>query len=265
MTNNTDSSASNSGNTPGNTPVSGELSASIPVPRQVPASHGMSWITAGFALFRRSPWVWIAITLVAVVSASLLSLIPAGTLVVSLVTPVITAGIMLGCRALDEGQPLEVAHLFAGFQQRTGALIMSGLLYLALLLGILLLVGLISLVIGVQMPDSSVDVEELPVIDPLFLLLLLVSLALIAPVAMAYYFAAALIVFHHQLGVVGAFRLSFRGCLQNVSPFLVYGLLILMLGLLALLPLMLGILVLMPIIFASTYVAYKDIFLGKEP
>ena len=53
------------------------------------------------------------------------SLVPfVGTIVAGLLTPVIEAGLILGCDALHRGEPLKVDHLFAGFERHTGKLVM---------------------------------------------------------------------------------------------------------------------------------------------
>ena len=46
----------------------------------------------------------------------------------------------------------------------------------------------------------------------------------------------------------------------NWAPFLVFGLIYIVLALLATIPLMLGWLVLLPLTFASGYVAYREVF-----
>jgi len=37
--------------------------------------------------------------------------------------PVIVAGLMTGCRALEMNEELELAHLFSGFKQHTSQLV----------------------------------------------------------------------------------------------------------------------------------------------
>jgi len=65
-----------------------------------------------------------------------------------------------------------------------------------------------------------------------------------------------------NLDAVEAMKRSFSGCLRNVLPFLLFGLLLLPLSLLGLITLGLGLLVVVPIIYAATYAAYRDIFLA---
>jgi len=66
----------------------------------------------------------------------------------------------------------------------------------------------------------------------------------------------------HDRGVIESMVLSFKGCLRNILPFLVYGIIAFVLLLLASIPLMLGLLVMMPVLIASIYTAYRDIYLS---
>ena len=79
------------------------------------------------------------------------------------------------------------------------------------------------------------------------------------PVAMAVWFGAPLILFH-DLRPLQAFRMSFTGCLRNILPFLLYGIVVFVLLILAMLPFLLGLLVLIPVGMASLYTSYRDIF-----
>ncbi len=239
--------------------------APLMAPRAVPTGHGVAWMKSGFSGFRLAPRVWMGIALLFMVLTYLLGLLPAGSLLLALVSPVLTGGIMLGCRSLDEGRPLEISHLFAGFKQRTRALISAGALYLGLAFAIAMAVGVIGAIIGVEIPDAPVDGQDIPAIDGMLAVLVLLVLLLIVPLAMAFFYAPALLVFDDRLGVTSAFKLSFSGCLKNVMPFLVYGLLGLLLGLLSVATFGLGLLVVIPVVYAGMYVSYKDIFLCEDP
>jgi uncharacterized membrane protein len=92
------------------------------------------------------------------------------------------------------------------------------------------------------------------------LLLILITMALLLPVMMAAWFAPALVVFQ-QLGVIEAMKTSFSGCLKNLLPFLIYGVVMLLLSVLATLPIGLGWLILGPMLSASVYTSYRDIYL----
>ncbi len=92
-----------------------------------------------------------------------------------------------------------------------------------------------------------------------FVLAMLVSLALALPLYMALWFAPSLVVFNN-LKPVEAMKVSFFGCLKNIVPFLLYGVVMMVLCVVAAIPVMLGYLVLGPVIIASIYTGYRDIF-----
>jgi len=87
----------------------------------------------------------------------------------------------------------------------------------------------------------------------------LVMMGLMIPIVMAVWFAAPLVMFHER-GALDAMKESFAGCLKNIVPFLVYGVIFLLLAIVASIPLALGWLVLGPVAAASIYTAYRDIY-----
>ena len=91
------------------------------------------------------------------------------------------------------------------------------------------------------------------------LLAMLVVMALAVPLYMALWFAPALIVLN-KLKPVDAMKASFFGCLKNVVPFLVYGVIMMVLCMIAAIPMGLGFLILGPVGIASIYAGYRDIF-----
>ncbi len=225
--------------------------------RQVNAGNGWSWITDGFRLFKESPVIWIALFFIYVLIAMVLSVIPLfGPIVLNLLAPVFMAGFMLGCKAIEEGEELEINHLFAGFKVHTSRLITVGGMYLA---GIIVIVGIVFVATGSAALLGSESGSTPPADTSQLLLPLLITLAAVIPLVMAYWFAPALVVFH-DVKPVEAMKLSFNACLQNIVPFAVYGLASMVLMLLAMLPLGLGLLVMIPTITASLYTSYKDIF-----
>src|SRR5437870_63940 len=94
--------------------------------RTVTASHGWSWITGGFRLFARAPAKWLVLLVIMFVCAKLLALVPVLGIVFVLLIPVFIAGLMEGCRAVEEGQPLKVMHLACGFRRNAGPLVTLG-------------------------------------------------------------------------------------------------------------------------------------------
>ncbi len=225
--------------------------------RQVNAGNGWNWIADGFRLFKESPVIWIALFLIYVLIAMVLSVIPLfGPIVLNLLAPVFMAGFMLGCKAIEEGEELEINHLFAGFKVHTSRLITVGGIYLA---GIIIIVGIVFIATGSAALIGTDAGHASAAETGQLLLAISITLAAVIPLVMAYWFAPALVVFH-DVKPVEAMKLSFNACLRNIVPFLVYGLISMVLMLLAMLPLGLGLLVMIPTITASLYASYKDIF-----
>jgi len=265
-----------------------ERGAFIKEGQVVPAGQGWDWWRHGFAIFRARPWMWVLIVLVmggvflaaaaivgtlgmAITRSPVDTVMLFGLLVIAMyiVAPIFSGGLMLAARAADEGDSPTVGHLFAGFNQAGGALAA---------VGVLLLVGYI--VIGViqfmlfgmgytrGMAGNSATVLQHSALASL------VSLALSIPLVMGSWFASCLIVFN-GLSALDAIRASFLGCLKNIVPFLIYGLvglgfgiaLVVVLWVLALITLGLGVILMIPlalsiapILLGSIYAGYRDIY-----
>ena len=231
----------------------------VPGGRPVEAGRGWAWIAAAWELFKRQPGMWIGITLLLFVILVVASLIPiVGGVAMTLFAPVFAAGVVIGCRGLDEGKDLEIGHLFAGFRSRTGTLIGVGAVYLVISLIVMLVVGL-SMGVGMVTMMGAGDPEAMAAMGMTMVLAVLIMVALMLPIIMAVWFAAPLVVFHDH-GVMDAMKGSFAGCLRNIVPFLIYGLVMFVFSFLASLPLLLGWLVLGPVLLASLYTGYRDIY-----
>jgi hypothetical protein len=230
--------------------------------RKIPASRGGGWYSDGWQLFKLSPGTWIAIFLVFSVIWVGLAIIPGGSLLGSLLYPVFVAGIMLGCRKLENGEGLEFGDLFSGFKRNTGNLLLVGVLYLAstFMIGIL---GGIGVALMIPAMKSSGAGASFMTMAPMMALVVVIVLALMVPIFMAIWFAPALVVFH-DAQPMASLRMSFSGCLRNVGAFLLYGIAGIVLAILAAIPLGLGFLLLGPVIWGAMYAGYRDIFLQRD-
>ncbi len=227
----------------------------------VAAGRGWDWIAAGWELFKKQAGMWIALVLVAFVIFVVLAFIPVvGSLASFILTPVFAAGVVIGCRAIEEGRELEIGHLFAGFKEKLAPLATVGAIYLGATIVIALVVGLATGASMFALFAGGTLEAATPAALMTVLLAVLVMLALMVPLFMAVWFASPLVVFEGK-GAVDAMKDSFTGCLRNIVPFLVYGVAMLVLSLLATIPLGLGWLVLGPVLAASLYTSYKDIYL----
>jgi hypothetical protein len=234
----------------------------IPEGRGVPAGNGWKWIADAWSFTGDQRWTFVGLFVLLLLVQIVAQLIPLiGPLAVSLFSPVLIGGFALGCDAVRQGRPIEVGHLFAGFQRHAGKLI--GLGAISLTFGIVAAIVMI-LIVGVPFMQMMLGGAEPAPEDVLSMLLpmllaVLVIMALSIPLTMAMLFATPLIVFNDS-DLLPALRTSFVACLKNILPFLVWSVAILVLGFLAAIPLFLGWFLLAPIMMVSLYLAYRDVF-----
>jgi hypothetical protein len=165
-------------------------------PLGVPASHALAWVVMGWQYFKKAPSAWIAMTVIWVGGTLLLSMVPLASLLVNLVFPVLVAGMMLGCAAIERGEPLMVSHLFAGFRLPTsGRLITLGAVNIGITLGAIMLIAvLFSLFIGGNANISDPQELQAAILadEGSGMLLVLLLLLVMLPVIMAFWFAPLL-------------------------------------------------------------------------
>lgn len=280
--------------------------------RSVEARLGWQWIADGFTLFRKNPLIWIVLCIIlllfAVVVVAVIPrleyfvftrlspgvatpgigrfLILLHQFVFTLLSPLLLAGLMVGCRALDYGEKPRIIHLLAGFRGNPTPLITVGGISLV---GQVLLIGGFFLVVGDGIMPNPLTGEFHPTIlmsaDNNILPILMAAMVVVAlsiPLMMATWFAPILVIFD-DVPALAAMRLSFFACMKNLIPFLVYGAVLMVviviaglisyfvgsirLNLVRLLVLVfstypLGLLglLLTPPLFASIYASYKNIF-----
>jgi len=245
-----------------------ETVAAVINPRAVDAGRGVAWWAEGWRLFTPAVGPWILIVVIGFGLHVVLAFIPVlGSIASQLLFPIFAGGLMLGCRAIDRGEPLTIAHLFAGFGPRAGSLLIVALIYLAAAIAITVFViallfvffgtAVLSQLWGAQ--DSVSTATAMGGLALIILVGLLIFLLLFMPLVMAVWFAPALIVLKGA-EPWEAMKLSFTGSIRNIVPFLIYGLVWIALAIVATIPLLLGWLVLGPVTVASVYTGYCDIF-----
>jgi len=243
-------------------PVDPDAGQRADAPQALPAGRGVEWFKQGWALFALNPGLWIGIYIVFMGIILVTAFIPiVGSIAQSVMYPLFGAGLAAGCDALRRGQPLEFNHLFAGFSRNSGQLLLVGAIYLVGIIIVLVIafvptIGLIGgmAFMGAGDPDALIGAIGMPL-----LIGMLIYMALLMPLLMCIWFAPALVILD-DMQAVDAIKASFTGCLRNLVPFLIYGLVGLGLAIVATLPLFLGWLVLAPVMITSTYCAYRDIF-----
>jgi uncharacterized membrane protein len=236
----------------------------VPGGRTVPAGNGWSWIASAWSIFRASAGTWIGMVLVLFVIMMVVGIIPfIGPLAFSALWPVFIAGMVRASRSVYQGGAAQFSELFAGFKERFGTLVAVGLISLAISTAIFIAVFAVAGVGIFTLFGAGGSPEAMLAMGATMLMAVLVAFALMLPLMMATWFAPALVLFH-ELGPVEAMKASFIGCLKNVLPFLLYGVVLFFAAIIASIPLMLGWLALGPVIAASVYTGYRDIYFSDS-
>jgi hypothetical protein len=235
----------------------------IEPPRGNPAGAGVEWIGEGWRLFARAPLMWVVSIFVMLVIAIVVGIVPViGSLALQVAQPVFLAGYVVACRSLETGGDFELEHLFAGFKRNFASLLIVGLIFLAVSIALLLVFALFA-GFGILMAYVNGGMDDVyPALIASGMSIMLGGLVVVAlsvPLMMLYWFAPALVVMH-DMAPWAAMKASFRGCLKNIVPFIVYGFVMMVLAIVAMIPILLGFLVWIPVAVASTYAAYRAIY-----
>jgi uncharacterized membrane protein len=240
-----------------------------PPPRQLAAGEGAAWWGESWRIFCAAPAAWIGVFVIFVIVSIALVMVPiVGSLIHTVLTPVFVGGAMLGCHALARGEPLRIGHLFEGFQGgRFGPLCVLGLIWLAILFVIaIVMVATVFLTLGasglaalMNFGASSLDFTALASAGLAVFVVGVLALVAVVLVAMAYWFAPALVVLNGERATV-ALQKSFAASLANIGAFLLYGLIYIGLAIVASIPMALGWLVLGPMVVGSCYAGWRTIF-----
>jgi hypothetical protein len=207
--------------------------ANAPIKSRVAAAGaGATWWAEGWRMFRSHIGTWVGIVLVYFVVSLLLNVVPhIGAVAEWLLTPVFLGGIMLGCDALQRGQPLRISHLFDGFKGPYFVpLLLVGVFNLAMCL-LAVVVGGAVLVAGIGMSglwnfaNLTTDPWQMwRTLGITYFSLIALAASAFAVIAMANWFAPALIVLR-DAKPFAAMLASLRASMRNWLPFLVYGVL----------------------------------------
>lgn len=232
------------------------------------AGRGWGWIVEGWRLFAKAPGIWVVMLLIYLAISVVLSLIPlVGLIGHTLLNPVLAAGMLYGAAAQARGETLELGHLFQGFrdQERMGPLVMLGLFsvagYVLIFLVIVVFVGG-SVATGVALDSASANVpaEAMGGIlagAGLIVILMVVTISFL--VGMALFYGVPLVMLGGQNAWPAA-QASVAACWINMWPLLVFGLIYIVLAVVAVIPLGLGLLVLGPVTVCAIYASYQEVF-----
>lgn len=232
-------------------------------PRSVAGDRGVAWWTDAWALFTKNPAIWVVLGLVLFIIVLVLAFIPLlGQLASALLLPVFCGSWVMAARKQEGGGTVEVGDLFSAFKgDRLTPLAVVGVLFVAAmvvivgLMGVLGFGGAMGMMAGGMMGSGSGMMAGVGV----GLLGMLIGLVLLAIVAMALWYAPALVALR-GVAPVEAVKLSFAASLKNIVAGLLWGVIYIVASIVASIPFGLGWLVLLPLLMLTMYTSYKDVF-----
>lgn len=241
-------------------------------------SAGGQWIDASFRQFRAAPGAWIGITVVYIIIQLVLASLPVlGSLLNTLLNPVLLAGLVLGCATQARTGQMSFAAMFSGFNHPlVGRLIALGAVSIAAYLAAFLVLFVLgaSLFGAAMLTADGGAADAIANGDPeavgalvralasswfsLFTLIA-VGVTIFFLVGAAFWLAPARIVLAGA-SITDALADSLSACLRSWRALTLFGLGMFGLAILACVPLMLGFLVFIPMVFASQYVVHEGTF-----
>jgi uncharacterized membrane protein len=236
--------------------------------RRLNAGRGWLWVKHGYQLLMHNPLMAVSFALIAALAMFAALLVPGlGPLIAVLLMPVVMAGYMRVCRALELEEEVELPLLFEGFQKQTARLIaLGGFSMLGLLGASAAMIFIGGEALTTLLDDFQASADPQALVDAMwaagsgvaFSLLVGFTLVFVLMLALQY---APMLVFFSGLTPVAALRASLAGSLRNIAPYAVYTIVMQVLALLlGLLPFNIGLIVLLPIGLTSLYVSYRNIF-----
>jgi uncharacterized membrane protein len=255
--------------------------------RRVPAGQALAWWGEGWRSFLRAPLPWVGMSIALLIILLVLRALPLGGLLSQwLSLPLFALGAVFAsflrrrwaqARSITpQGMPVEPTMAGALgestqlWKGRIGPLLMVSVLVLALggafgalfVLGVgaLFGVGLASMgaLSHLMTPGMGMMAGLGAVASGLFTLMLLALLALFL-INIAFWFVNTLV----TLGGVApwdAVVLSFKAGFANFGALLLFTLLLIPIGFVAMIPMGLGLLVLLPVLSGASYASYQDVF-----
>lgn len=225
--------------------------------------RGASWVGEGWEYFKAAPGLWIGMVVLSFVLTMVASVLPIIGFFAGILMLYFMAGMMKLCDNIHHQTNPQFGDLFAGFSERAVPLLLTGILYLVgtMVIGVIVVIVMVIFGGAGAIFGSGGSDEVLAAAMGVGLLLaLLFGMLFALPLIMAIWFAPALIMLNN-LDAVEAMKQSFMGCLQNILPFLLFGIVFFVLFILGSIPLLLGLLIVMPMMYAATYAAYREIYL----
>ena len=192
---------------------------------KLPAATGWQWIKQGFSLFRKQPAELSTLFLSYMFLMMVITILPlVGQLLPLVLVPVFSMAFMQACVQVEKGQRVYPNLLLTGFRSPAfKTLLILGLLYV---LAAVVAIGASALIDGGvfwNVMTGSARVDAKTVQGSGITLAMLVAALLYTPAAMAFWFAAPLVMWQ-RMGLGKALFFSFHAVKRSGRAFTLYGL-----------------------------------------
>lgn len=236
--------------------------------RKLNAARSWLWVKQGYQLIMHNPLLSIALAPIGALGLFIAFKVPLfGPMLSVLLMPVLIAGYMRVCRALEVNEEVELTHLFAGFKKNTARLVaLGGFLILGLLIAAIAMISIGGEALATLLESVKSTNDPQMLVDAMWTagsgvaISLMVGFALVFVLTLALQYAPML-VFFSDVSPFAALRASLTGSVCNLIPYTVYSLIMQAIALvLGMLPFGIGFIVLLPLGLTSLYVSYRNIF-----
>jgi hypothetical protein len=201
-----------------------------------PTLEGAQWVKLGIRTFSRQPLALSGLFFMFMAIVSVMSIVPyLGNVLALALLPACTLGLLAATREATAGKfpmPSIMASAFLGGAVKMRAMLILGAIYA---LSVLAVMGATVLIDGGQFARLYLlggSITREMVIAPDFQLAMWIALVLYTPLSMLFWHAPAL-VYWHDMSPVKSLFFSGVACLKNVKAFMMFGLIWLVLFLLA--------------------------------
>lgn len=232
---------------------------------RVNADRALTWLADGWRIFKTKPLLLILSLVFYLAIILILAIIPLiGSLISALLSPALIAGFFVLAERVYRSEAAGYGTFLEPLRdgQARRPLLMLGALSLGF--GILIAILLMAFVLGgANIFEAAGQANPAEALNMArgggaalgILVLFLASIGF----AMAMFYAPPLVYFQN-IRPWAAIKLSLAGCLGNILPLLVFGLMGFILIFVAMIPFGLGLLVVSPMLIGASYASYLDIF-----
>lgn len=250
-----------------NQPNQVDTSIFLTEPRAVDAGEGINWISQAWAMVKEKLGMWVLINIIFFAVILVVSMTPFINFFVSFITPILIGGIIAISEKQRKTGEVEIGLLFAGFQQKFGALFAVG----AINFGISLIGGIIAIMIGgTALLSIMLEMSQGGQVSPetimalsgsFFYIFVIMAVAGLVGAAMTW-FAPALIM-NHDFKVGAAISASLKAVSKNILPGILFFVVLAIIMFISAIPLGLGLLITFPIMYVGYYTSYRSLFFAQ--